>query len=296
MRIFVTGATGFIGSKIVKELLDAGHNVIGLARSDASAASLTAIGATAHHGSLEDLDSLRSGASLSDGVIHAAFDHDNFITNFEACCETDRNAIEALGSALAGTNKPLVITFGTAGIKIGDVVTENDKASKSLTAGPRAASEALALSLVSKGVRVSVVRPAPIVYGDGEKYGLVTMLIEIARSKGFSAYVGDGFNRWPAVHRLDAAKLYRLALEKASSGSIFHAVANEGVPMREIAEAIGRRLSVPTKSISLEEATNHFGALGQLIAADIPASNALTQERLGWKPEHLGLIKDIDRA
>lgn len=296
MRIFVTGATGFIGSKIVKELLDAGHNVIGLARSDASAASLTAIGATAHRGSLEDLDSLRSGASSADGVIHAAFDHDNFITNFAACCETDRNAIESLGSALAGTNKPLVVTFGTAGIKPGDVVTEDDRASESLTAGPRAASETLALSLASKGVRVSVVRPAPIVYGDGERYGLVTMLIQIAHGKGFSAYVGDGSSRWPAVNRLDAAKLYRLALEKASTGSIFHAVANEGVPMREIAEAIGRRLSVPTKSISLEEATNHFGALGQLIAADIPASNALTQERLGWKPEHLGLIKDIDRA
>ena len=250
MRIFVTGATGFIGSKIVKELIGAGHEVVGLARSDSSAASLTAAGAIAHRGSLEDLDSLRSGASSADGVIHAAFDHDNFITNFAACCETDRNAIEALGSALAGTNKPLVITFGTTGIKFGDVVTEDDRASESLTAGPRAASEALALSLASKGVRVSVVRPAPIVYGDGEKYGLVTMLIEIARRKGFSAYVGDGSNRWPAVNRLDAAHLYRLALEQAPAGSIFHAVANEGVPMREISEAIGRRLNLPAKSIS----------------------------------------------
>jgi nucleoside-diphosphate-sugar epimerase len=296
MRIFVTGATGFIGSKIVKELIGAGHEVVGLARSDSSAASLIAAGAIVHRGSLEDLDSLRSGASSADGVIHVAFDHDNFITNFAACCETDRNAIEALGSALAGTNKPLVITLGTTGIKPGFFLTEDDKASESLTGGPRAASEALALSLVSKDVRVSVVRPAPIVYGDGKKYGLVTMLIEIARSKGFSAYVGDGSNRWPAVNRLDAAHLYRLALEQAPAGSVFHAVANEGVPMREIAEAIGRRLNLPAKSISLDEAVNHFGPLGQLVAADIPASNALTQERLGWQPAYLALIQDIERA
>lgn len=296
MRIFVTGATGFIGSKIVKELIGAGHEVVGLARSDSSAASLIAAGAMAHRGSLEDLDSLRSGASSADGVIHVAFDHDNFITNFAACCETDRNAIEAMGSALTGTNKPLVITLGTTGIKLGDVLTEDDSASESLTGGPRAASEALALSLTSKGVRVSVVRPAPIVYGDGEKYGLVTMLIEIARRKGFSAYVGDGSNRWPAVNRLDAAHLYRLALEQAPAGSIFHAVANEGVPMREISEAIGRRLNLPVKSISPDEAVNHFGPLGQLVAADIPASNALTKERLGWHPAYLGLIEDIDRS
>lgn len=296
MRIFVTGATGFIGSKIVKELIGAGHEAVGLARSDTSAASLIAAGATAHRGSLEDLESLRSGASSSDGVIHAAFDHDNFITNFAAFCETDRHAIDTLGTALAGSNKPLVVTFGTAGIKPGFLLTENDKASSSLTAGPRAASETLALSLASKGARVSVVRPAPIVYGDGERYGLVTMLIEIARSKGFSAYVGDGSNRWPAVHRLDAANLYRLALEQASAGSIFHAIANEGIPIREIAEAIGRRLNLPVKSISLEEAVNHFGPLGQLVAADIPASNALTQERLGWKPMHFELIQNIDRT
>ncbi|OOM80509.1 SDR family oxidoreductase [Clostridium sp. BL-8] len=294
MRIFVTGATGFIGSKIVEELLGAGHEVIGLARSDSSAASLTAAGATAHRGSLEDLESLRSGASSADGVIHAAFDHDNFITNFAACCETDRRAIDALGSALAGSNKPLVVTFGTAGIKPGFLLTEDDKASSSLTAGPRTASETLTLSLASKGVRASVVRPAPIVYGDGERYGLVTMLIEIARSKGFSAYVGDGSNRWPAVHRLDAAKLYRLALEQAPAGSIFHAVANEGIPFKEIAEAIGRRLNLPVKSISSEESVNHLGGpLGQLIAADIPASNALTQERLGWQPTHFELIQNI---
>jgi nucleoside-diphosphate-sugar epimerase len=295
MRIFVTGATGFIGSKIVEELVGAGHEVVGLARSDSSAASLTAVGATAHHGSLEDLESLRSGASSADGVIHAAFDHDNFVTNFAACCETDRRAIDALGTALAGSNKPLIVTFGTTGIKPGFLLTEDDKASSSLTAGPRAASETLALSLASKDVRVSVVRPAPIVYGNGERYGLVTTLIEIARSKGFSAYVGDGSNRWPAVHRLDAAKLYRLAFEQASAGSIFHAVANEGVPMREISEAIGRRLNLPVKSISPEEALNHFGSLGQLIAADIPASNALTQERLGWQPAHFELIQNIAR-
>ncbi len=297
MRIFVTGATGFIGSKIVEELIGAGHEVVGLARSDSSAASLIAAGATVHRGSLEDLESLHSGASSADGVIHAAFDHDNFITNFAACCETDRHAIDAFGSALAGSNKPLVITFGTAGIKPGFLLTEDDKASSSLTAGPRAASETLALSLASKGVRASVVRPAPIVYGDGERYGLVTILIEIARSKGFSAYVGDGSNRWPAVHRLDAAKLYRLALEQAPAGSIFHAVANEGVPFREIAEAIGRRLSLPVKSISSEESVNHFGGpLGQLVATDIPASNALTQERLGWQPSHFELIQNLARA
>lgn len=295
MRVFVTGATGFIGSAIVSELIGEGHEVLGLARSDAAAASLIAAGARVHRGSLEDLDSLRRGASSADGVIHAAFIHENLFSNFAAYCEIDRRAIDMLGTALAESNKPLVVTFGTAAIKIGCFVTEDYRASSSLTAGPRAASETLALSLASRGVRVSVVRPAPVVHGDGQRYGFVSMLMDIARNKGISAYVGDGSNRWPAVHRLDAAHLYRLAFEQAPAGSIFHAVADEGVELRDIAAAIGRRLNLPVASISAEEAVNHFGFLGQLVSADIPASNALTRERLGWQPVHQALIQDIDR-
>jgi nucleoside-diphosphate-sugar epimerase len=289
MRIFVTGATGFIGSAIVSELITAGHQVLGLTRSDAGAASLAAVGADVLRGSLEDLDSLRSGAANSDGVIHTAFIHD--FLNYAAAAEADRRAIEMLGTALARSDRPLVVTSGTLLLRRqGSLATEKDEADPNF---PRK-SETAGLALASRGVRVSVVRLPPSVHGDGD-HGFVPHLFAIAREKGISAYVGDGLNHWPAVHRLDAARLYRLALEKGAAGSGYHGVADQGVPFRDIAQVIGRHLNVPLVSKSREEAADHFGWISHFVSIDCPASSAETQEQLGWRPTHPSLIADIDR-
>jgi nucleoside-diphosphate-sugar epimerase len=293
MRVFVTGATGFIGSAIVQELINARHQVIGLARSDAGARSLIAAGAEVHRGDLENLESLRSGAAMSEGVIHCAFNHD--FSKYAANCEADRHAIEALGSALVGSDRPLIVTSGTGvAFTPGSLATEEDVPTPSSAGIPRSASEEAAASMVSRGVRVSVMR-LPQVH-DRVKQGLVTYLIDVAREKRISAFVGDGLNRWPAVHLLDTAHLYRLALEKGSVGARFHAVAEEGVPLREIADLIGRRLNVPVVSKSPEEAGDHFGWLGFFVGVDVPASSAQTQERLGWRPTQPGLISDLDHG
>ncbi len=290
MRVFLTGATGFVGSAIIGELMGAGHQVLGLARSDAGAKSLAAAGAQVHRGDLEDLESLRSGAATAEGVIHCGFVHD--FSRFEEVCKIDRHAIEALGGVLAGSDRPFVVTSGTAtALTPGRPTTEDDAPNSPL---PRSASEELAISMAAQGVRVSVMR-LPQVH-DPLKQGLITLLIAVAREKGVSAYVGDGLNRWPAVHRLDAAKLYRLALEKGSAGARYNAVGEEGIPLREIAESIGRGLKVPVVAKSPEEAAEHFGWLAMFASADIPASSALTQERLGWHPAGVSLISDLDQA
>ena len=288
MRVFVTGATGFIGTAVVRELIDAGHEVLGLARSDAGAKSLITAGARVHRGSLEDLDSLRAGAAAADGVIHTAFIHD--FSNYGPATEADRRAIETLGGALAGSDRPLIVTSGTLlAQRQGSLATEEDAHNPNF---PRKSEEA-ALALAERGVRASVLRLPPSVHGNGD-HGFVPRLISIAREKGVSAFIDDGLNRWPAVHRLDAAHLYRLVLEKGTAEASYHGVAEEGVPTREIAEVIGRQLNVPVVSKSREQAADHFGWIALFFGIDGPASSAQTQERLGWRPIQAGLIADLN--
>ncbi len=303
MRVFVTGASGWIGSAVVPELIGAGHQVTGLARSDASAAALTAAGAQVHRGTLDDLDSLRGAAAAADGVIHLAFKHDiAFSGGFKDAADADRRAVETFGEALAGSGRPFLIASGTLGLAPGRVATERDGLSADPAAaawgpGPetRRATAELTLSLASRNVRSSVVRLPPTVHGEGDN-GFMAALVGIARAKGVSGYIGDGSNRWPAVHRLDAAHLFRLALEQAPAGSALHAVADEGVPIRAVAEVIGRHLGLPAAAVSPADAGEHFGWLAGFIGADSPASSTLTRELLGWHPEHPGLIEDLDKG
>jgi nucleoside-diphosphate-sugar epimerase len=291
MRIFLTGATGFIGSAIVPELINAGHQVIGLTRSEAGAQSLKAAGAEAHRGDLEDLESLRSGAAKSDGVIHCAFNHD--FSKFVENCEMDKRAIEALGDVLVGSDRPLLITSGTGmgNAAPGQAATEDHFDSNH--PNPRKASEVAGAAVAKRGVNVSVVR-LPQVH-DTVKQGLITYAVQLAREKGVSAYIGEGLNRWPAAHVLDVARLYRLAVEKQAPGARYNAVAEEGVPMRQIAEVVGRGLKVPVVSLSPEEAPAHFGWLAMFAGFDMPASSAQTRQRLGWHPTGPGLIADLEQ-
>jgi nucleoside-diphosphate-sugar epimerase len=302
MRVLVTGASGWIGSAVVPELLGAGHQVVGLARSDASAAALGAAGAEVLTGDLDDLDNLKSAATASDGVIHLAFKHDiAFTGDFDRAVEADRRAIEAFGEALAGSDKPFVIASGVVGVKFGGVATEEDGRDvdpvAAVGSGPlgRQANAQFVLSLADQGIRSSVLRLPPTTHGDGDN-GFMATAVSIARDKGVSGYVGDGANRWPAVHRSDAARLFRLALEEAPAGSVLHAVDDEGVPIRDVAQVIGRHLDIPVVSITPEAAGEHFGWLGGFLAVDSPASSAITQELLGWHPTGPGLIEDLDKG
>src|ERR1700739_757429 len=287
MRIFITGATGFIGSAIVEELIEAGYEGLGLARSDRGAASLARAGAKVHRGSLEDLESLRSGAAASDGVIHPAFIHD--FNNYGPAVEADRRAIETIGTALQRAGRPTIVTSGLALLAPGRLATEEDAPSPDF---PRK-SEQTAMEFASRGVRASVVRLPFSVHGDGD-HGFVPRLIQIAREKGISAYIGDGLNCWPALHRLDAARLYRLGLAEGSTGARYHGIGDEGVPTREIAEVIGRRLDVPVVSKSQDQAGENFGWIGMFFGMGVLVSSSLTTERLGWRPTHVGLIDDLE--
>ena len=302
MRVFVTGASGWIGSAVVPELIGAGHQVTGLARSEASAATLTAAGAQVQRGTIDDLDILRNAAAASDGVIHLAFKHDlAFSGGFEAAADADRRAVETFGEVLAGSGRPFVIASGTLMVAPGRVATERDGrdpgSAVHLSGGPRtrATTALLTLSLASRGVRSSVLRLPPTVHGGGD-HGFMATLVGIARDTGVSGYIGDGTNRWPAVHRLDAAHLFRLALEQAPAGSALHAVADEGVPIRDVAEVIGRHLNLPVVSVPLEQAGEHFRWLAPFLGADAPASSSLTRELLGWQPVQPGLLDDLGKG
>jgi nucleoside-diphosphate-sugar epimerase len=292
MRVFVTGASGFIGSAIVPELISAGHQVLGLARSDAAAQSLTAAGAQVLRGNLEDVESLRSGVAQADGVVHTAFNHD--FSRFQANCEVERRAIEAMAATLAGSSRPMIISSGVALLSPGRLSTE-DLAADPNSPVPRVVTEVTADTLAARGLHISVIRLAPTVHGDGD-HGFVPMLINMAREKGVAAYVGDGNNRWPAVHRLDAARVFRLALEKNAIGGRYHAIAEEGIPFREIATVIGRGLNIPVVSKTPEEAQTHFGWFAHFASIDAPASSRKTREVLGWVPRQVELIADLERG
>lgn len=294
MRVLVTGASGFIGRAVVPELLAEGHEVTGLARSDASAHTIATLGATVARGSLDDFDVLRSAAAASDAVIHLAFKHDlAFSGGFAEAAEADRIAIETLGASIGGDDPALVIASGLAGMSFGRPSTEDDVASREGHASPRVAGAEAALALADQGVRSSVLRLAPTVHGEGDG-GFVATYAQIARDKGVVGYVGDGANRWPAVHRSDAATLFRFAAERATAGSVLHAAAEEGVTIRELADALGQRLDLPTQSVSPDDAAEHFGWLAGFIAMDSPASSGLTQQRLGWKPTGPTLLDDVE--
>jgi nucleoside-diphosphate-sugar epimerase len=315
MRVFVTGATGFIGSAIVRELIDAGHQVLGLARSDASAKKLTASGAQVLRGSIEDLDCLRRGAAAADGAIHTAFYHEitqmpmgtrlrvilggalsGMVSRFMAAAVgADRRAMETIAQSLSGTDRPLVAAFGTLAMKPGRLATEDEAYDPESFVAPRAESEDTMRELAARGIRTSIIRLPPIVHGAGDRSGFAPRLIQIARKKKESGYAGDGRNRWPSVHRLDGARLFRLALEKGPAGGTYHAVAEEGIPFREIAGVIGQRLNVPVVSKSPADAAKQFSFLSLFLPVDNPTSSQLTQKRLGWRPSQPGLIADLDR-
>jgi nucleoside-diphosphate-sugar epimerase len=290
MRVFVTGASGWIGSAVVDELLSAGHDVVGLARSELSARSLEAKGASVQRGDLDDLESLHAGAASADAVVHLANKHD--FANPAVSNLAERNAVQTLGDALVGSGRPFLVAAGVAGLVAGRPATENDANPSHGLESPRGGSENLALEYAGRGVRAVGIRFAPTVHGRGD-HGFVSMLVDVARSTGISGFVGDGGNRWPAVHRSDAARLVRLALDSAEPGSVLHAVGEEGVPTRTIAEAIGRGLDLPVTSIPAEQAARHFGWIGGFFGADLPASSAITRQRLGWAPSGPTLADDL---
>jgi nucleoside-diphosphate-sugar epimerase len=290
MRVFVTGASGFIGTAVVAELLGAGHEVVGLARSDSSAAVLSAAGASVQRGELEDLDSLREGAAGADGVVHLAFVHD--FSQFARSASLDLRAIEVMGDALAGSDRPLVIASGTLGVRPGGVATETDRPDPA--SSPRVAGAEATLALAARGVRSSVVRLSPAVH-DATRGGFATVLAYLARAKGAAGYAGDGSNRWNAVHRLDAARLFRLALESAPAGAVLHGVGESGVALRAMAEVIGRHLGVPAASVDAADLAGHFGWMAPFIGIDSPASNTATRELLGWEPTHPSLLEDLEQ-
>jgi nucleoside-diphosphate-sugar epimerase len=290
MRVFVTGASGWIGSAVVPELLAAGHEVIGLARSDESAAAVLAAGATVQRGSLDDLESLRAGAEASDAVIHLAFKHD--FSDFAGAGRTERAALDTFGDVLEGSGRPFLFAAGIAGIAPGRVVTESDASPLQGPDAPRGGGEHLALSFAERGIRPVSLRFSPTVHGVGD-HGFIATIVGVARATGVSGYIGDGANRWPAVHRTDAARMVRLALEKAPAGSVVHGVAEEGIPTRDIAEVIGTQLGVPVASIAPDDAAAHFGWIGAFFGVDMPASSALTRERLGWRATGPTLFEDL---